>query len=161
MVIEFNEKSKVSLWIVIFVLTSFFVTGYIFYNSLQIPVLSNEQSDSVSEIIKPIIDPTNKIEEKDFNKYVRKSAHVIEFSVLGLNLCLLFTHIYKRLKKRFISFPLFLALLVAVTDEFIQSFNGRTSCLKDVFIDFGGSLIGFCLVLLFILVFKKINRIKC
>jgi len=160
MFITFNIKSKLNLCIIVFVLTSLLVTGYIFYNSCQKPAESNKKSDVVSEKIQPIIDPGNKIDEKDFQKYTRKAAHVIEFLLLGTSLGLLFTCIYKKLKKVFLSLPLFLTLSVAVTDEFIQSFNGRTSCLKDVLIDFSGSLIGFMLVLLFVFLSKRIRKVK-
>ena len=142
---------------IVFILMSLFITGYIFYNSCQKPSESNNVSNKVSEEIKPIVDPENTVSKDDFHKYTRKTAHILEFAALGISTGIVFVCIYKKTKKIFISLPLLLTLLVAVSDEFIQSFNGRTSCLKDVLIDFSGSLSGFLIITIFVVAICK-NR---
>ena len=55
---------------------------------------------------------------------------------------------YPRLASVRASELLFFALLCAVADEFLQSFTGRTSSVRDVLIDFGGALCGMLLTML-------------
>ena len=161
MLIICKNINKLNIFIIVFIFISLFITGYIFYNSCQEPNDSNAVSNKVSEEIKPIVDPADKVSKDDFHKYTRKAAHILEFATLGISIGIVFVCIYKKFKKIFISLPLLLTLSVAVTDEFIQSFNSRTSCLKDVLIDFSGSLCGFFIVFIsvFIMtVYKKSKR---
>ena len=52
---------------------------------------------------------------------------------------------------------LFFALLCAVADEFLQSFTGRTSSVRDVLIDFGGAVSG---LLLSMLLIRGVDRLR-
>ena len=161
MLIICKNINKLNIFIVVFIFISLFMTGYIFYNSCQKPSKTNAVSSKVSEEIKPIVDPENTISKNDFHKYTRKAAHVLEFGALGISIGVIFVCVYKKTRKIFISLPFLLTLSVAVTDEFIQSFNSRTSCLKDVLIDFSGSLCGFLIVFISVLimtVYKKSRR---
>ena len=146
--------------IVIFSLISVMIAGYIFYNSTQNSEESNKKSIAISTKIQSVVDPEKKIPEKDFNKYTRKAAHFIEFAALGLSLGGIFLCVYKRNKKVFISMPLFIALLVATTDEFIQSFNKRTSRMTDVLIDFSGSITGLVIIFIFALLIYNHSKKK-
>lgn len=70
--------------------------------------------------------------------YIRKLAHFLEFVLLGLLLCRSFSAFGV---KNFTAtgYILFLGLLAAVVDEYIQSFSpGRGSMVKDVLLDFSG-----------------------
>ena len=73
---------------------------------------------------------------------LRKLAHASEFAILGIELTVL-------LRGRFIEkiSPLFLCgFCTALVDETIQLFSdGRSAQIKDVWIDFGGYIIG-CLI---------------
>lgn len=74
---------------------------------------------------------------------IRKLAHCFEFAVFGIILSLFF---YERLADRL---PLvgFFGLAAAVCDETIQLFSiGRSSQIKDVWIDFGGFAAGTLLI---------------
>ena len=163
MIINLN-KSKWNICIAIFVLTSLLIVGYIFYNSVQKIDDSNERSDKIVEQIQPIVDPDEKIAEKDFKKYTRKVAHFTEFALLGISMGCLFGCVYGKSKKVFVSLPLFLTLLVGVSDEFIQNFNDRSSSVKDVLIDFSGACVGLLLVFVVILIIKNVSKkrnVKC
>ena len=160
MIINLNNKSKLNICIVIFTVLSLFITSYIFYNSSQKADDSNERSDKVVEKVQPILDPEEKIEKEDFSEYTRKAAHVIEFAALGLCVGIVFVCIYGKSKKIFISLPMLLTLSVAVTDEFIQSFSDRTSCLKDVLIDFSGACGGLLIVLISVLIYSTVGKRK-
>ena len=162
MFLVFDIEKKLNMLIVLFILISLLLTCYIFSNSLQKPVDSNNKSDVISDKLQSIIDPEFKIERKDFRKYTRKAAHFIEFAALGISLAIVFLCVYMKNSRKFISLPLFLTLSVAVTDEFIQSFNGRTSCLKDVLIDFSGSVSGILLIFIIAVMCKRLKSgVKC
>lgn len=79
---------------------------------------------------------------KNFNVFVRKSAHAFEFLVLEMLILWAMTcHDVKGIKAIF--FTLLIVLFYAITDEFHQLFvYGRGASLKDVKIDFIGGVIG-------------------
>lgn len=79
--------------------------------------------------------------DKRLNVIVRKSGHFIEYFILGIIIsCILIKVTEKRIDG--IINVLFICLMIAVLDEFYQSFVGRTSMVRDVLIDFGGGLMG-------------------
>jgi len=119
-------------------------TAYIFGNSLKDGAESHESSDKIVEIVEPVVKPiAEKLPgDKGPSFWVRKAAHVIEFFVLGLCAMALGLALKHRFGPSFLGYVLFYVLLTAVTDEFIQSFTGRTSSVKDVFIDLGGAVLG-------------------
>lgn len=85
---------------------------------------------------------------------VRKSAHFTEYFILSLIITLTYNEFYN--KKLNLSFILLICILVATSDEYLQSFiQGRGSQVRDVLIDFSGSLIQ---LLMFISI--KANRAK-
>lgn len=163
MIINLNNKNKLNICIVVFTVISLLITSYIFYNSFQKIDESLERSDKVVEKVQPVVDPDEKIEKEDFSKYTRKAAHIIEFAALGISIGIVFACIYAKTKRLFISLPLLLSMSVGVADEFIQSFSDRTSCLKDVLIDFSGACGGLLLVVIAILVYSitRKRKIKC
>jgi len=163
MTINLNNKNKMNIFIVIFTVISLLITSYIFYNSFQKIDKSLERSDKVVEKIQPVIDPEEKIEKEDMSEYTRKAAHVIEFAMLGISIGIVFACVFGKTKRLFISLPLLLSMSVGVADEFIQSFRDRTSCLKDVLIDFSGACGGLLLVAvaIFIYSFIRKRKIKC
>ena len=55
-------------------------------------------------------------------------------------------------------FPISCTLFTAVTDEFIQSFTGRGSSVRDVMLDFSGALTGILLTVFLSAIIKKCNR---
>ena len=121
---------------------SLLIIGFIFYNSLQGSQESSAMSGRVMALLKPILDPWDRIPEDTFHWLVRKLAHFTEFFVLGLSLCALSGRMIWKSPPMTWYAPAILALLVAMTDEFIQRFTGRTSALKDVAIDLVGALAG-------------------
>lgn len=136
-------------------------TTFIFYNSSNNGFISNNRSNYVGGIIKKSYKQIEKnilykfhINEKnnginilkrqlginDFNVIIRKNAHFFEYMVLAI----LIGNCYKYfLNRNSVINMLFICLVCAVIDEFNQSFViGRTSSIRDVLIDFGGSLLG-------------------
>ena len=142
-------------WSIIFALCVILTMGYIFGNSLQPQQDSAGASQSVTDQIKPLMDPDNRISEDVFHGYIRKVAHGAEFWVLGIFLSLFFYQIGTHTHQRYISLPLLLVLCTAVTDEWLQSFNDRSSELRDVLIDFAGGAVGIGVVLLVLWLLTK------
>lgn len=154
------RADKYLIGMIIFSLLAMLVVGYIFYNSSQTSQVSNERSNEIVEEIKPIVDPKGKIDKQDFNEYVRKAAHFFEFSLLGLALGGVMACVYGKTARRLFSLPLLISLMVAVTDEFIQSFTGRTSKVKDILIDFSGATFGLLMILFVVLLICRARRKK-
>lgn len=134
--------------IALFSVLSLCVAAMIFWNSLQNAQQSNELSDGMLTAVKPILSPLFGGAEDIMDLFIRKSAHVAEFAALGLCLGAVADGICARFwRKSLVFFPLFVALSVAVTDEFIQSFSDRTSAVKDVILDFCGGLFGLTVII--------------
>ena len=119
----------------------FLILLFIFSNSLQNGEESNERSGKVMELLRMLLDPHERVAAEQFHWFVRKAAHFTEFAALGSSLWLLMQSVQKLVCFSYLSVP-FISLLTAVTDEYIQSFTGRTSSVQDVLIDFSGALAG-------------------
>lgn len=90
------------------------------------------------------------------NNIVRKTAHFLEYALLGFLLMLGLRFCTARYF-RHISWPLLLVLLIANADEMIQLFiPGRTSLLIDIWIDFIGGCVGILAGLLLVILFGAI-----
>lgn len=144
---------KTVLLIVFRVLFTFFAlysVYFIFSNSLEIGTVSSARSGEVTALINRFLSgaglPTLT------QSFVRKLAHFAEFFLSGFwfTLCL---RVYTRHYIRHISWPLLLGLLIANTDELIQLYvSGRSSSVRDVWIDFGGVCVGVGCALLLLLI---------
>ena len=148
---------KVKHWLWIFVALSLLTVAFIWGNSLKSIHESAAQSSQVAESVRPVLDPQEKMEKMAFHDLVRKFAHVVEFLALGLFVGGFAICLGLELKKRFVSLPMLIALLVAVGDEFIQHFTKRGSLVTDVALDFAGALAG---LLLAAILYKIIQKIK-
>lgn len=83
---------------------------------------------------------------------IRKTAHITEFFVQAVFIANSFSGKYK---KRIV-YVLFLGLLTACTDEYIQLFfDGRGGLVSDIFIDFGGT----ALATVICGIFRKFKRV--
>ena len=136
---------KIRHLLYLFAILSLLTIAFIWGNSLKSIPESSAQSSVVADKVQSVVDPQQKIERPTFHNYIRKFAHVIEFFALGLfiggfSICLGY-----ELKKRLISLPMLIVLLIAVADEWIQSYTGRGSEVTDVLIDFAGALAGLLL----------------
>lgn len=125
---------------------------FIFQNSLQIAEQSSLRSEQVQQVVNEV---AGTVGLGPFSLHViRKMAHFTEFMMMGFwfMLCL---RVYTRHFIKHISWPLFLGLGTAVTDETIQIFvDGRGSSVKDVWIDFAGFLVGLFVALIILMFFR-------
>ena len=142
-------------WMILFAVLALMVTAFIWGNSLKSNEASREQSKTLTESIKPTVDPDNKIDDFDIEIFLRKSAHILEFFALGFCVAGFTVNLGRLKEERYLSLPLLIVLLVAVIDEYIQHFTQRGTAVTDVVLDFGGAVLGLALVALFCLLRKK------
>lgn len=123
-------------------------TAFIFSNSLKDSEASHRDSDVIVELAEDVADKVAPENELDWHFIVRKSAHLFEFFVFGLFMMLLLFQIKGNRRTDF-AYALITVTVIAMTDEFIQSFVGRSNRFADVIIDVIGAVVGLSLVLLF------------
>ena len=137
------------LFRIIFTAAVICTIAFIFYNSAQVAEVSSEYSRYFTAIINKALTYTPfDIVLSEYQ--VRKLAHMAEFAALGfiLTFCL---RVYTKRLIAFCAWPLLFGLFIAVCDEFLQRFvPGRSSSIKDIFIDFtgvcGGTAVAICIV---------------
>lgn len=128
------------------------VLGFILINSM----LNKEFSMVVANIPKHLVQhfiPYGKYKWLDvfLIHKIRKFAHFVEFFVLELLICYLYSA--KNDKQKLLN-TFYISFSIALLDETIQIFSHRQSRVADIWIDIFGVLIGCLLYLLF----HKINN---
>ncbi len=124
-------NSKFRFWLILTILWM----GVIYVMSAMSAEISTAQSTSVWEVLHTIWPDLT-------HEMVRKIAHGLEYLVLGgFSLGMFFnTKSFKVAK------PMLFSLLVALGDETLQlHVAGRSSEVMDVWIDFGGAVVGILL----------------
>jgi len=138
---------------------------FIWSNSLESAEASSDKSGRVVKIVKPIIDPADKMDIETVTRLVRKFAHFSEFALLGAEIWFL-VYTFDRFKRATrLSFVLSvtLAFVAAIADELIQLTSAGRSCqFADMLIDLAGIVIGVVFAFGVRFVFLVIyNRISC
>jgi VanZ family protein len=144
-----------NIWFITELCIMLFTLLYIWSNSLQSIFQSNIQSKKVLEIIEGVFH-TPPLDTENAQHIVRKAAHVLEFTLLGIEM-ILFLYLIGRLRRQYFMTILFIGLLSAVLDETIQLFSGRGSQVADIWIDFAGLMVGIGVGLI---VYIIIGRVK-
>lgn len=135
---------------VIFLILGILSTVFIFSNSCTTAEISSEQSGRIVDFVSQIVNCDTDI----LTVIVRKSAHMFEFFLQSLAVCLFIDSLGKFPK--YVIYTLFTGLLTACTDEFLQLFfDGRGSMVSDVFIDFSGTIIGTIIYFIIYTIIKK------
>ena len=124
--------------LVIFIATLTVIWGH----SMMPLAVSSEESLAITKLIQPVLHYKGDILALDH--IIRKLAHFTEYSILGIELCLL-------LKGRSYRFPKTIAAgaMIAAIDETIQIFSGRGAMITDVLLDTSAVL--FVSILIFII----------
>lgn len=129
-----GRKLVVALLVLLCVLT----LGFIWGNSLRSRSESQEQSRALLRAVEPVVEfITGRELDAEDDLWLRKTAHFLEFGLLGAELSLLMAAL-RRYGVQSLCNCLFAGLLAAVIDEYIQVFSGRGSQLSDVLLDFSG-----------------------
>ena len=90
---------------------------------------------------------------------MRKCAHFAEYAVLGIERTVVIVYLTRKVVSSYLWADLFAVLLIAVLDEYVQTFFGRTSLAVDVLIDFSGALAGIALTLIVASIMKRGDRL--
>lgn len=130
--------------------TAIFLTGafvaFIFFNSLTPSDISDVGSLSIVDFLQEIIDSLS-IDFTVTNKIVRKTAHFVEYAVLGVLLALT-AALSGGDRKMAFALAVLAAIVVPIADENIQRLvPGRTYFFSDILIDIAGGATGFLLVI--------------
>ena len=132
------KKLSCCLLILLILLTLCFIFGH----SMKGPEESKEQSDTVGNALRPVIDPNETMSDSEYSFFIRKSGHFTEYALLGFECALLAFLICGRMTLSGASCAAGGCLFAADIDEFIQSFTERGSKVADVLLDFSGAIVG-------------------
>ena len=127
---------------------------FIFHNSLQNGTVSSARSQAFTASFNALLSKAHLGHLS--NAAVRKLAHFGEYTLLGFwyPLCL---RVYTRRYVRYLCWPLFLGLLVALMDETVQYFiSSRNSSIFDIWIDLGGVCCGLAVALVVLLLLRSL-----
>ena len=130
------------------------ITALIFLNSFLDFSASHKLSGAIMKFLFPNTTEINGVAD-DF--WLRKTAHFIEYTLLGVTVGGIIVFFKRQFSKIIIGGSLFGLLMVAVIDEFIQGFRGRNSSVADVILDFCSALLG---LMLTFLICRFITHIK-
>ena len=153
----YPKNKKINTIAILLGLAVVAVTAFILMNSF----LDFSASHKLSGMIMKWLFPNAKAENgvvDDF--WLRKAAHLFEYALLGASFGGVIAFLKRQFSKYYIGGSLFVILVIAVVDEFIQSFNGRNSSAADILLDFCGAIIGLGLVILVIWIVNCIKSRK-
>lgn len=141
--------------------------GVIFWFSAQPAVESSKMSHSIGKVIGEVLVPDFKAlssEEQEaiaekIDYPVRKTAHAMEYAVLGGLLVLMYGS-YEIIGKKGMAYGILTGVAYAMTDEIHQLFVAGRSCqVTDILIDSAGVIFGSIIgVLIFICTIKQRSR---
>lgn len=154
-----NETRKIKVFtIIMFVITGLYI-AFIWIHSTMNAGKSTGESTYVLEFVTNFL-KTIGISTQLTDHIIRKSAHFCEFALLGCLTMWCGYLINKNILKILIPAGC-VCLFVAITDEFIQLFSeGRSAEIKDVLLDFTGSICGATFFILIIIVTILIKKRK-
>jgi VanZ family protein len=143
-------KSRLAVVIALFLL-AVVVLLVIWSFTSQDNVASNERSKMIAKAIENFaekhfsVSHMNLFLGKSLNTIVRKTAHFMEYTLLGMVICAFLNAVSLKLGSAALTSAVFCAM-AAMLDEFRQNFvSGRTPRLTDVLIDTYGALFGIAL----------------
>ena len=142
--VEMRKVRTIAFAVLLLLLISF-----IWGQSMMPRDASARESTFLMRLLKPLLDPNNRISSKLFHHYLRKAAHFTEYAALGYCMSgFLLSVDWKRERMR-IPTAVLSCLLIAAADESIQLFSvDRGAQLRDVVLDFCGALFGLAVYLL-------------
>lgn len=154
-----NIRASKRFTIIVFILTAA-VIAFAFVHSSMPAVVSQDESEGVLDFLTAFFRGIG-ISAELTDHIVRKAAHFVEFTAMGM-LFTLCAYSYDRFKPyRYTPQIMLAGLSTAVIDETIQlNVEGRAGMIKDVLLDFSGVVTGFALMLAFCIVYIKLRKRK-
>lgn len=133
---------------------------FIWGNSYQPAATSGNMSGNITKAVNDVLKNAGIDFIEVTEHFIRKSAHAFEFAVSSFCISMFFFASGKK-ARQFAVYSLFMGLLTACTDEFIQNFvEGRSSKVADVFIDFFGTICGLAIAILTGILIKRFKERK-
>lgn len=146
---QFVLKNKILRWI-----PAIIVMAVIFYMSGKTGGESKAQSEGLAKLILDFLG-IDYLMIKPLIRVLRKGAHFLLFAALGASIFYAL-YGYKLKKRQIFLISVCFCLGYAASDELHQSFvPGRGPLIRDVFIDFSGSLFGSGIVMLIYILKEK------
>lgn len=139
-----------------------FVYGNSMLSKQESAEVSSSVMDAMEGILRPIVEfvTGGPVDDTLLHKVVRKGAHFAEFAALSALLTVLLHLIFGTWRTHAMGYVLFLSLLFGVLDEFLQSFTGRGTSVRDVMLDLCGALLGIACAITVIEIFERLRRRK-
>ena len=145
----------------IFLVLTILAVAFIFGQSLLGRASSDTQSGRVLAAVMWLLERVGFTPDAQItHHFVRKCAHFAEFAALGICVGGYTYNLGKLRQRQYVAFPAWLTLLVAVSDELLQSFTGRSAQITDVVLDYAGALCGLLAVAGFLWIKNKRARNK-
>ncbi len=146
--------------IILIIVTVVVILGNSATRSKESNKTSENITDKIIENVKPVKNAIDedRFSKNDLHKFIRKSAHFIEYGVLGVEMMLLLLLLFPGDPFGYLIYGLFLGLSLAVCDETVQRFTERTSSTVDVILDFGGICLGTAIAYFAVAFVKLISR---
>lgn len=159
-----NNTRRIAILInaVLLILILCFVFGNSMLSKQESAEVSSSVMGAVEGILRPIVEliTGGSVDDTLLHKVVRKGAHFAEFAALSALLTGLLWLWHGTWQTHAMGYVLFCSLLVGVLDEFLQSFTGRGSSVRDVMIDFCGALMGIAFAIAVIGIYGRLRRRK-
>lgn len=148
---------------------AFATVAFIVAHGMQASAGSWQESNAVAALLEPVLRRlfglagrvaawTGHAMSLTYEQFVRKAAHFAEYSLLGAEVAGLTAVFARRVASPYLWADLFIVLMVAVLDEFLQGFVGRTSLVSDIVLDFSGALCGIAVVLVVMALLGRARR---
>lgn len=129
---------------------------FIWGQSMMPRAVSARESSFLMRLLKPLLDPNNRISSKVFHHYLRKAAHFTEYAALGFCMSGFLLCFNWRREQMRIPTAVLACLLIAAADESIQLVSvDRGAQLRDVVLDFCGALFGLAVFLFLARLLRK------
>ena len=142
---------KINKKLLIFILIALVIAAYIFFNSLWNVEDSTQQSNVwVNLILKILGKDESFAKAHHLSHYVRKAAHLLEYTILGISLGFIAKQLESLFKRKFISAPILCGMIISIIDESLQGLSDRSCEVKDVIIDSSGIVVGVLIITLLI-----------
>ena len=127
--------------------------AFIFVHASQGVAASWNESGMVATLLEPILRRLYGLAGKivgftghawtmEYETFVRRCAHLIEYSLIGAECTAICAVLARRAVSPYLWASLFIVLAIAVVDEYVQSLVGRTGTVGDVLFDFAGASFG-------------------
>ena len=145
---------------VIFGFLTLLLICFIWGQSMLPKSLSAGESSFLMRILKPLLDPSARIDDALFHHVLRKAAHFSEYAALGFCFSGFLWSLQWKARISRVPIAILVPLVIASIDESIQLFSeGRGAQIRDVLLDTFGALFGLAVYLILRLIVNAHSHI--